>query len=55
LRFQDYKSNDDFSGGEANFPELKKNINPKKDTALLFKNFNSRKKTLYTLFMQFYP
>lgn len=38
--------NDDFSGGETYFPELKKSINPKKGTALLFKNFNSRKNNI---------
>lgn len=38
--------NDDFLGGETYFPELKKHIKPKKGTALLFKNFNSRKKNI---------
>jgi hypothetical protein len=42
--------NDDFSGGETYFPELKKSIKPKKGTALLFKNFiNKKRSTIYSL------
>jgi hypothetical protein len=38
--------NENFSGGETYFPELKKYINPKTGYGLLFENINSKKRNL---------